>query len=58
VVPFKFLPESYPPSFADNFEVKTKIKLNLRQKAFSAEEILVLTDLKEINVNVTITLFR
>ena len=55
---FKSLPESYSPSSADNFEVKTKIKLKLSHKAFSTEEILVLTDLKEINLKVTITLFR
>jgi len=52
-VPFKSLPYSYSPSFADNFEVRTKIKLKLSHKAFNSEEILVLTDLKEINVMVT-----
>jgi hypothetical protein len=57
-VPFKVLPESYPPSYADNFEVKMKIKLKFSYKAFSAEESLVLTDLKELSVELTIILFR
>ena len=56
-MPFKFLPESYSPPFADNFEVKTNIKLKLSHKEFSTEEILIFTDLKENNVKVTIMLF-